>query len=47
MVNLILLTDATESGDRSQNRRLVDYDLDESTLKGSVLLDVLVVFTGC
>ena len=47
MMDFILLTDAAEDVDGFRNRRLVDQDLGESTLKGSILFNVLAVFAGC
>ena len=43
-MDFILLTDATEGVDGFRNRRFVDRDLGELTLKGSILFNVLAVF---
>lgn len=46
MVNLILLANATKDANRFRNGRFIDQDLGEATLEGSILLNVLAVFTG-
>lgn len=43
MVKGVLLADSSQDADRLGDGRLVDHDLSESALEGTVLLDVLSV----
>jgi len=45
-MDFVLLTDATKDVDRFWNGRLIDQNLGEPALEGSVLLNVLAIFTG-
>ena len=45
MANLIRLTNTMEDVGRFWNGRLIDLNMGESTLKGSILLNGLAVFT--
>jgi len=45
-MDFVLLTDATEDVDRFWDGRFIDQNLGKSALEGSVLLNVLAIFTG-
>ena len=44
VMDLVLLADTKENGNRLRNRGLIDDNLSETTLECGILLDVLAVF---